>query len=83
MDFKLEFGRPLEKYDGNILLADEITPDSCRLWDINNGMRLDKDVFRLNLGNLAEIYSEVAQRFNLLPKKSKDDKTNKNIFSLK
>ena len=83
VDFKLEFGRPLEKYDGNILLADEITPDSCRLWDINNGMRLDKDVFRLNLGNLAEIYSEVAQRFNLLPKKSKDDKTNKNIFSLK
>ena len=84
VDFKLEFGRPLEKSNCNILLADEITPDSCRLWDIGNSMRLDKDVFRLNLGNLAEVYSEVAHRFNLLPKKmSKKGKVNKNILSLK
>ena len=83
VDFKLEFGRPLDKSGSNVLLADEITPDTCRLWDINNSMRLDKDVFRLNLGNLSEVYSEVARRFKLLPKKLKDETANKNIFTLK
>lgn len=69
IDFKIEFGRQFDE-DGNmtILLADEISPDSCRLWDIETGKKLDKDVFRRDLGDLAEAYSEVARRLNILPK---------------
>lgn len=59
VDFKLEFGR---KEDGTIVVADEISPDTCRLWDIKTGERMDKDRFRLNLGNLTEYYGEVFRR---------------------
>lgn len=53
IDFKLEFGKDAE---GNILLADEISPDTCRLWDAETSQKLDKDVFRRDLGNLTEVY---------------------------
>lgn len=60
-DFKLEFGRNKE---GKIVLADEITPDGCRLWDQKTGKILDKDRFRKDLGGLAEAYTEVLDRLN-------------------
>jgi phosphoribosylaminoimidazole-succinocarboxamide synthase len=65
VDFKLEFGRLIHD-STKIVLADEISPDNCRLWDKNTGRRLDKDVFRLNLGNLKEAYSEVATKLIFL-----------------
>ncbi len=58
-DFKIEFGR---SEDGRILLADEISPDSCRLWDIETGEKLDKDRFRRDLGKVTEAYKEVFSR---------------------
>jgi len=61
IDFKLEFG----KADGEILLGDEITPDGCRLWDTKTGRKLDKDVFRRDLGGLSETYHEVASRLGV------------------
>jgi phosphoribosylaminoimidazole-succinocarboxamide synthase len=59
VDFKLEFGRDK---DGNILLADEISPDSCRFWDSTTNQKLDKDVFRQDLGNVKLAYEEVLNR---------------------
>jgi len=59
VDFKVEFG--VDK-QGNILLADEISPDSCRLWDTNTNEKLDKDVFRQNLGSVKVAYKEVLNR---------------------
>ena len=59
VDFKVEFGVDC---GGRILLADEITPDGCRLWDIDTGKSLDKDVFRQNTGDLQETYDEVLRR---------------------
>ena len=59
VDFKLEFGKDK---DGNILLSDEISPDSCRFWDINTNEKLDKDRFRQNLGNVKVAYEEVLKR---------------------
>lgn len=61
IDFKLEFGR-LESDPTKIVLADEISPDGCRLWDIKTGERMDKDRFRRDLGNLMEAYEEVLGR---------------------
>ncbi|MFZ7130983.1 MAG: phosphoribosylaminoimidazolesuccinocarboxamide synthase [Eubacteriales bacterium] len=58
VDFKLEFGR----YEENIILADEISPDTCRLWDIATNQKLDKDRFRRDLGQVEEAYKEVLQR---------------------
>ena len=58
VDFKLEFGR----YKGSIVLADEISPDTCRFWDINTGEKLDKDRFRRDLGGVEEAYQEVLKR---------------------
>lgn len=58
VDFKLEFGR----YHGQIILADEISPDTCRLWEIGTGRKLDKDRFRRDLGNIEEAYQEVLTR---------------------
>lgn len=66
IDFKVEFGR---QYDGDlmrIILADEISPDSCRLWDIATGEILDKDRFRKDLGGLTDAYTEVARRLGIL-----------------
>lgn len=58
VDFKLEFGRFKKK----ILLADEISPDTCRFWDVKTGERLDKDRFRRDLGNVEEAYKEIYRR---------------------
>ncbi|MFW5679922.1 MAG: phosphoribosylaminoimidazolesuccinocarboxamide synthase [Pseudomonadota bacterium] len=67
VDFKLEFGRLWEEDDVRIVLADEISPDSCRLWDVESGERLDKDRFRQDLGRVEEGYQEVARRLGILP----------------
>ena len=70
VDFKIEIGRV---YDGDfqrLIIADEISPDSCRLWDMETGKKLDKDVFRRDLGNLADAYTEVATRLGVMPKTS-------------
>ena len=61
VDFKLEFGKDV---DGNIILADETSPDTCRLWDVNTNEKLDKDRFRRDLGDLVEGYEEVLARLN-------------------
>lgn len=63
IDFKIEFGRNCE---GEIILADEITPDTCRLWDKKTGAKLDKDRFRRDMGNVEEAYIEVAERLGVL-----------------
>ena len=68
VDFKIEIGRV---YDGDyqrLIVADEISPDSCRLWDIETGQKLDKDVFRRDLGSLTEAYTEVARHLGVMPK---------------
>lgn len=58
IDFKLEFGL----YDGKVILADEISPDTCRLWDVETNKKLDKDRFRRDLGGVEEVYQEVLHR---------------------
>jgi len=68
VDFKIEIGRVYEGDFQRLIVADEISPDSCRLWDIKTGARLDKDVFRQDLGDLADAYTEVASRLGLIPK---------------
>ena len=67
VDFKMECGRVFEGDYQRIIVADEISPDSCRLWDIKTGQKLDKDVFRRDLGSLTDAYSEVAKRLGILP----------------
>ena len=64
VDFKVEFGR--SSIDNNIILADEISPDTCRLWDTKTERKLDKDIFRKDLGNLIDGYQEVARRLDIL-----------------
>ena len=59
VDFKIEFGKNSK---GEILLADEITPDTCRLWDKETGKKLDKDRFRQDLGGIEEAYIEILKR---------------------
>ena len=61
IDFKLEFGR----YKGDIILADEISPDTCRFWDVNTHEKLDKDRFRRDMGGVEEAYAEVMKRIGL------------------
>lgn len=61
VDYKLEFGL----FEGKIVLADEISPDTCRLWDVNTNEKLDKDRFRRDLGNVEEAYNEVFKRLGL------------------
>ncbi len=68
VDFKLEFGKA--KSDGTIILADEISPDTCRLWDQETDKKLDKDRFRKDLGNIVEAYQEVARRLGILHEQS-------------
>jgi len=58
IDFKLEFGL----YEGNVILADEISPDTCRLWDLTTDKKLDKDRFRRDMGGVEEVYQEVLGR---------------------
>ena len=67
IDFKLEFGKLWEDEDMRIVLADEISPDSCRLWDLKTNEKLDKDRFRRDLGQVEEAYQEVARRLGVLP----------------
>ena len=66
VDFKMECGRLWEGDMMRIVVADEISPDSCRLWDIATGDRLDKDRFRKDMGGLVESYTEVARRLGIL-----------------
>jgi phosphoribosylaminoimidazole-succinocarboxamide synthase len=66
VDFKVEFGRLWAEDQVRIVLADEISPDCCRLWDINTSDKLDKDRFRRDLGGLLEAYQEVARRLGVL-----------------
>ena len=66
VDFKIEFGRLYENDMMRIVLADEISPDSCRLWDIKTSDKLDKDRFRRDLGGLVEAYQEVARRLGII-----------------
>ena len=70
VDFKLEFGRIEKDGKKDIILADEISPDTCRLWDATTDKKMDKDRFRKDLGNLVEAYQEVARRLNILHEQS-------------
>ena len=67
VDFKLEFGRLWENDYMRIVLADEISPDNCRLWDVTTNEKLDKDRFRRDMGGVVEAYSEVARRLGIMP----------------
>ena len=76
IDFKLEFGRT--KIDGrkDIILADEISPDTCRLWDSATDKKLDKDRFRKDLGNVIQAYQEVARRLGIMPEETNVSEVN-------
>ena len=65
VDFKLEFGRLKKNGKSQIMLADEISPDTCKLWDMVSKKKLDKDRFRKDLGNVIQAYQEVAERLGL------------------
>ena len=74
IDFKLEFGRLYDENDQmRIVLADEISPDNCRLWDLKTNEKLDKDRFRRDLGKVEEAYQEVARRLGILPEGAPGD----------
>jgi len=66
IDFKIEIGRVFEPEFSGLVIADEISPDSCRLWDIKTDNKLDKDVFRKDIGNLKDAYTEVAERLGII-----------------
>ena len=67
VDFKLEFGRWWDNEELRLVLADEISPDNCRLWDVSTNKVMDKDRFRRDLGGVEEAYQEVARRLGILP----------------
>ncbi|HZT52657.1 MAG TPA: phosphoribosylaminoimidazolesuccinocarboxamide synthase [Stellaceae bacterium] len=67
VDFKLEFGRLYANDEVRVVLADEISPDNCRLWDAKTNEKMDKDRFRQDLGRVEEAYQEVARRLGILP----------------
>lgn len=67
IDFKVEFGRIYDDEGIYIILADEISPDSCRLWDVETNQKMDKDIFRHDLGDMTAAYREVARRLGVLP----------------
>ena len=73
IDFKLEFGRLWDDEQMRIVLADEITPDTCRLWDAKTNEKLDKDRFRRDMGKVEEGYQEVARRLGILPEAGPQD----------
>jgi phosphoribosylaminoimidazole-succinocarboxamide synthase len=66
VDFKIEFGRLFENEMMRVVLADEISPDSCRLWDTKTLEKMDKDRFRRDMGGLVEAYHEVARRLGII-----------------
>ena len=78
VDFKLEYGIiwNKEKEINEIVLADEISPDTCRLWDIKTDKKLDKDRFRKDLGNLIEAYQDVARRLGIMPEETNISEVN-------
>ena len=78
VDFKIEYGRVWSKSKelNEIILADEISPDTCRLWDMKTEKKLDKDRFRKNLGNLIEAYQDVARRLGIMPEESNISEVN-------
>ena len=73
VDFKLEFGRLYENDDMRVVLADEISPDNCRLWDSKTNEKMDKDRFRRDMGRVEEAYQEVARRLGILPEAGNND----------
>ncbi|HZH26854.1 MAG TPA: phosphoribosylaminoimidazolesuccinocarboxamide synthase [Azospirillaceae bacterium] len=73
VDFKVEYGRLWENDQMRIVLADEISPDNCRLWDVKTNEKLDKDRFRQDLGKVEEAYQEVARRLGILPEGGPSD----------
>ncbi len=73
VDFRLEFGRLYSDDDVRIVVADEISPDNCRLWDMVTGEKMDKDRFRHDLGRVEEGYQEVARRLGILPESGQRD----------
>ncbi|MDE1905484.1 MAG: phosphoribosylaminoimidazolesuccinocarboxamide synthase [Rhodospirillales bacterium] len=73
VDFKLEFGRLYENEEMRVVLADEISPDNCRLWDSKTNEKMDKDRFRRDLGKIEEAYQEVARRLGILPEAGSRD----------
>ena len=73
IDFRLEFGRLYLDEEVLIVIADEISPDNCRLWDSSTGEKLDKDRFRRDLGNVEQGYQEVARRLGILPESGPTD----------
>jgi phosphoribosylaminoimidazole-succinocarboxamide synthase len=78
VDFKLEYGRiwNKDKEINEIILADEISPDTCRLWDLKTDKKLDKDRFRKDLGNLVEAYQDVARRLGIMPEEANISEVN-------
>ena len=75
VDFKVEFGRQVENDMVRIILADEISPDTCRLWDVKSDKKFDKDVFRRDLGNLIDAYREVARRLGIIFEAERNEAT--------
>jgi phosphoribosylaminoimidazole-succinocarboxamide synthase len=78
VDFKIEYGRiwNKDKEITEVILADEISPDTCRLWDVRTDKKLDKDRFRNNLGNLIEAYQDVARRLGIVPEETNISEVN-------
>ena len=78
VDFKIEYGRAWNKEteEKEILLADEISPDTCRLWDSKTEKKLDKDRFRKDLGNIIQGYQEVARRLGIMPEETNISEVN-------
>ena len=75
VDFKVEFGRYYENDMMRIVLADEISPDSCRLWDTKTNDKMDKDRFRRDMGGLVEAYQEVARRLGIITASEKPERS--------
>ena len=74
VDFKLEYGRLFDENEQmRLVLADEISPDGCRLWDVKTNEKMDKDRFRRDLGGVEEAYQEVARRLGILPESEQQD----------
>ena len=78
VDFKIEYGKAWNKdtEEKEIVLADEISPDTCRLWDVKTEKKLDKDRFRKDLGNVIQGYQEVARRLSIMPEETNISEVN-------
>ena len=78
VDFKIEYGKSWnkDKKEKEIILVDEISPDTCRLWDIKTEKKLDKDRFRKDLGNVIQAYQEVARRLGIMPEETNVSEVN-------